>query len=331
RAGLSARPFAVARYTSGPMQALLARTLAAAPFDAVICDTPYGAANLPALHCPLLLHAHNLEHDLVRQYARVARNPAVRVYAHLEAAHLRRWERALARRAQAILSCSAADRRRFAALAPETPAVVAPNVLCLSDYAAGPAGDDRTLVYQGGMDWLPNRDAVAYFAARILPLVRQRVPQARLVAAGRTPPPKFARHWRRAAGVEFTGTLPDLRPIIRQSALSIVPLRLGGGTRLKILEAAALGRAIVSTRLGAEGLAFTPGAEIEIADGATAFAQAVISLLLDRQRRAAMGAAARRRIEQSYGLPQLCVSLRRALRLVQPQRAAEPLTLGLGA
>lgn len=318
RALTSSLPFAVARFTAPGMRALLARTLESARFDAIICDTPYGAANLPTTRLPLILHAHNVEHDVIRQYARLAGNPGIGLYANLEARRMRCWEQQLAQKAAAILACSAPDRRRFRQLAHDTPVVVAPNVLCLSDYTAAPVGDDRTLVYQGGMDWMPNRDAVAFFASRILPLIRRGVPQARLVAAGRTPPPRFARRWRNAAGVEFTGTLPDLRAIVAQSAVSVVPLRMGGGTRLKILEAAALGRAIISTPLGAEGLCFAPGVEMEIAANPAAFARLATDLLLDRQRRAALGAAARSWVERSYGLNQLRDALRHTFGLIGP-------------
>lgn len=321
RALLSPQPYAARRYTSGAMQALLSRTLESQRCDAVICDLPYGTANLPAAglrNVPVILHAHNVEHDLLRQYGHLTANPVVSLYAQLEASRMRQWEQAIARRAAAVLACSDADRRRFLHLAPQTPVVVTPNVLCLSDYAATSGGDDRTLIYPGGLDWLPNRDAVAFFASSILPLIRREAPRARLVAAGRNPPRAFARHWRRAAGVEFTGTLPDLRPVIRQAAMTVVPLRIGGGTRLKILEAAALGRAVISTRIGAEGLNFTPGVEIELADGPADFARAAAALLRDRPRRLALGAAARQRVERCHGLSQLRQALREALAVAAP-------------
>ena len=327
----SSIPFAIARFAVPGMRALLARTLESARFDALICDTPFGAANLPATELPLILHAHNVEHDLIRQYAHLARNPGIRAYATLEGARMRRWEQKIARQAAVILACSAADRGRFQRLAPGTPVVVAPNVICLSEYTAAPVGDDRTLIYQGGMDWMPNRDAVAFFAANILPLIRRRVPQARLLAAGRTPPPRFARRWRNAAGVEFTGTLPDLRAIVAQSAVSVVPLRIGGGTRLKILEAAALGRAIISTPLGAEGLCFTAGVDMEIAANPATFARLATDLLLDRQRRAALGAAARSWVERSYGLHQLRDALRHAFDLIGPTTVPAAITTAAAA
>ncbi|MGH9525755.1 MAG: glycosyltransferase [Terriglobales bacterium] len=333
RALFSSQAYASGRYASPAMRALLARLLASTRFAAVICDLPYGAANLPAAlgGVPLILHTHNVEHDLLRQYARRSVNPAVRLYARLEARRMRHCEQAVARRAAAVLVCSSADQRRFLALAPRTPMLVAPNVVCLSDYAASSGGDDRTLIYPGGMDWLPNRDAVVFFARSVLPRIRQQVPQARLLAAGRNPPPAFARHWRRAAGVEFTGTLPDLRPIIRQAALTIVPLRLGGGTRLKILESAALARAIVSTHLGAEGLTFVPGREIELADTPATLAQAAVALLQDRPRRLALGAAARQRVEQCYGLDQLRQALAQALEFaVGPAAGRAPARLACG-
>jgi glycosyltransferase involved in cell wall biosynthesis len=143
--------------------------------------------------------------------------------------------------------------------------------------------------------------------------VRRGWPAARLVVAGRNPPDAFRSRWTRPGAVEFTGTVDDMRPLIARAALSVVPLRIGSGTRLKILEAAAMERAVVSTRLGAEGLAFVEGEEIVLADEPQAFADAVVGLLADPERRAALGRAARRRVEAEYSPRVVREQLRRAL------------------
>ena len=155
------------------------------------------------------------------------------------------------------------------------------------------------------MDWFPNRDALEYFVRAIFPLVQKEVPGVRLIAAGRNPSPEFRARFADVSALEFTGTLPDLRPVIAKAAVCVVPLRIGSGTRLKILEAGAMGKAMVSTTVGAEGLDFVPGKEILIADDPAEFARNVVELLRDPARRKAIGEAARHRVLQDYDVTAL--------------------------
>jgi glycosyltransferase involved in cell wall biosynthesis len=168
------------------------------------------------------------------------------------------------------------------------------------------------------MDWFPNRDAVTFFVARILPVLKQSVLHIRFVVAGRNPPPAFVSKFAGVSGIEFTGNVPDMRTEIAKAAVCIVPLRIGSGTRLKILEAAAMAKPVVSTRIGAEGLNFVDGEEIVLADEPRAFAHAIVDLLADPARRRTMGGAARRRVEIQYSIS----ALRGALRTVLAQLPA---------
>ena len=163
------------------------------------------------------------------------------------------------------------------------------------------------------MDWLPNCDALEYFVREIFPLIQSGIPQVRLIAAGRSPSPEFRAKFSRISGLEFTGTLPDLRPVIAKAAVSIIPLRIGTGTRLKILECGAMGKAMVSTTIGAEGLDFVPGREILIADTPREFADGVVELLRDPVRRRSLGQAARRRVAADYDLIALERSIEHSL------------------
>ncbi|MBK5295255.1 MAG: glycosyltransferase, partial [Acidobacteriia bacterium] len=167
-------------------------------------------------------------------------------------------------------------------------------------------------LYTGGMDWYPNRDAVKYFVDQVFPTLRQQAPGARFVVAGRNPSDEFRREFAGMADVVFTGTVPDMRAEIAKAQVCVVPLRIGSGTRLKILEAAAISKPIVSTSLGAEGLEFRNGSEILIADDAQSFAHATAALLRDPARRAQFGAAARRRVQERYSLAALAAALRTA-------------------
>jgi glycosyltransferase involved in cell wall biosynthesis len=313
--------YAARRYRSAEMARRVAARLASADFDAVIADTVFATVNLPPTDVPLVLNNVDVEHVILERYSRSSRHPLKRPYAALEARRLRRFEAAACAGAAVAMPCSRVDEAWLRALCPGLRTVVVPNVVDTDEYLPAPACGD-VVSFQGGLDWYPNRDAVRFFARAILPLVRQAQPSARFVVAGRNPPARFRREMT-ALGVELTGTVPDMRPVLAQSAVCVVPLRIGSGTRIKILEAAAMGRAVVSTTMGAEGLDFADGKEILLADEPAAFAHAVVGLLASGARRRQLGLAARRRVEESYGLPVLRTQLRRVLEEVRPARAPE--------
>ncbi|MBI3491888.1 MAG: glycosyltransferase [Acidobacteria bacterium] len=160
------------------------------------------------------------------------------------------------------------------------------------------------LVFTGSMDWFPNEDAVLNFVDAILPRIRAAVPAVTLSVVGRAPSAPL-RAAVEAAGGRVTGTVPDVRPFVDRASVYVVPLRVGGGTRLKIFEALAMGKAVVSTSVGAEGLPIAPGVHFVQADEPRAFADAVVSLLRDPARRRALGAAGRRLVEEKYSWTQV--------------------------
>jgi glycosyltransferase involved in cell wall biosynthesis len=155
------------------------------------------------------------------------------------------------------------------------------------------------MVFTGSMDWLPNEDGMVYFVRDVLPLIRREEPSATLSIVGRAPTPAIAKLGSEY-GVEVTGRVDDVRPHMAAAAVYVVPLRIGGGTRLKIFEAMAMGKPVVSTTVGAEGLPVQPGADIAIADSASAFADAVVRLFRDEAERTRMGEAARRLVAERY-------------------------------
>jgi glycosyltransferase involved in cell wall biosynthesis len=302
------RPYSVDRFASSDMRRLVEQRLQANDVDAVICDV-FTSANVPDTRVPIVLNHENVEHTMLGRYCEVERNPAKRAYAWLEYLKMRRWERRACARARVGLACSDVDGRILERLSPVTPSVTVPNVVDLDGVDLGGPEEPSTILFQGGMDWLPNRDAVDFFATAIFPRIRALVPEARLVVAGRNPSPAFVASFAHVPAMRFTGTVPDMRTVIGSAAVSVAPLRIGSGTRLKIIEAAALGKPVVSTRIGAEGLDFVDGEEILLADDPARFAEAVAGLLGDSARRRRIGGAARRRVEQAYSLP----ALRRAL------------------
>src|SRR5262249_25780924 len=155
------------------------------------------------------------------------------------------------------------------------------------------------VVFIGSMDWLPNQDGVAFFVQEGWPLIRRVRPQAVFpVVCPR--PPWSVRRLERVPGVEVVGTVPDVRPYLAQAAVVVVPLLVGGGTRIKIFEALAMAKAVVSTTIGAEGLPVTSGEHLLLADGADAFADAVLQLLDDVKLRTRLGQTASRLVQAHY-------------------------------
>jgi glycosyltransferase involved in cell wall biosynthesis len=289
--------------------------------EIVVCDTVFSAANLPDTDIPLVINNPDVEFMILQRYLEFENNPAIRWYVRHEAGRVRHWETSICRRAQVCMACSENDRKILAGLAPQTQVVLVPNVVDTDFYVPDFNGSEmgRTLIFQGGMDWFPNRDAVEFFVEQILPLLRNDVPDLEFIAAGRNPSPELVARFGSRNGVRFTGTVPDMRPYLEQASVCVVPLRMGSGTRLKILEAAAAGKPIVSTRLGAEGLDFCAGRDILIADKPEEFATAIKSLLLNPEKRISMAKAARELVERQYSYAALTKRVAEALKMVRTQ------------
>jgi polysaccharide biosynthesis protein PslH len=314
RALASNLPSGAWRLRSEAMQAAVADITVKQHFDLVICDDVYQFKNLPApCPVPVVLNKHTIVHEEVRRFLEHRRNPLVLAYGWTEYRRLLRLEKEACANVTAVWTCSERDRHVLVGPNSSVSSAVVPNVINFEDYKPSATDDGRTVVYVGAMDWLPNRDAVEFFVSDVMPELRRLVPDVRFVVAGREPPPNFRRRLERAPNVRFTGTLPDLRPVIAQAAVCAVPLRSGSGTRLKILEAAAMAKAVVSTTIGAEGLNLIDGKEIVIADECKAMARAIADLLGDRQRRTEIGLAAHYHVSAKYGIPALRQSVREAL------------------
>jgi glycosyltransferase involved in cell wall biosynthesis len=249
----------------------------------------------------VVLGEHNVEWDLNRQVAERERGLIRRLYGGMDWRKLRREEEQAWRDHDGVTVCSPNDLERLAAVAPAARAAVIPNAVDLEHYRplpTHPAPDPRTIVFFGSQGYAPNADAILHFLDRIWPQVQARAPEPRLEIIGPGAPPEVQA--RRGPQVEVAGFVDDLRPRLARAAVVIAPLRMGGGTRLKILEAMAMGRPVVSTSLGAEGLEVEHGVELLLADTPETFAAAVGDLLADPERARRIGEAARARVEQQY-------------------------------
>ena len=299
-------PYAVAKYRSAAYRRAIEQLLNDRQFDAIVCDFLPPVVNLPdKLPCPAILFTHNVESEIWRRHAENAGNRAARLLLSEQRRRMARFERDALSRFDLVLAVSDTDRQTFGRLYPgalRTPAHVVQTGVDTAYFApvSGTSPGRRAhLVFTGSMDWLPNEDAMQYFVREILPRIRQVEPEATLSIIGRSPTPAVKR-LADIAGIEVTGRVDDVRPHIAAGAVYVVPLRIGGGTRLKIFEAMAMGKAVVSTTVGAEGLPVTPGGNIVIADEPARFAQAVIHLIRDQDARVRVETAARRLVVERY-------------------------------
>ncbi len=310
----SPMPYGAWRHRSKAMRSAIKELLQREQFDGILCDDIYNVQNLPAAtRVPVILNKHDITHVILKRYLAYEKNPLKVGYGWLEYAKLRRWELRACRRSGFVLACSEHDASLLRALCPGVRFSVVPNVIDVDSYAPADEDDGRTVLYIGALDWLPNQDAAMFFASAILPKLREIVPATRFRVVGRNAPEELQHRLEQIPSVEFVGGVPDIRGELAKASICAVPLRIGSGTRLKILEAAAMGKAVVSTRVGAEGLNLADGSEILLADDPTEFAQAAAGLLTDYSRRREMGSAACRRVRQEYSLAALRKSLRQAL------------------
>jgi polysaccharide biosynthesis protein PslH len=178
---------------------------------------------------------------------------------------------------------------------------------------AGEAQPKTDLVFVGSMDWMPNIDGVVWFVNEVLPLIKRKLPECSLAVVGRTPAHEVTELAERQPGIRITGTVEDVRPWLWESKVSIVPLRIGGGTRLKIFEAMAARTPVVSTTVGAEGLDISPGENILIADEPEAFAEACVRLITDANERKRLADAGWQLVETKHSWEAASVEFERAL------------------
>jgi glycosyltransferase involved in cell wall biosynthesis len=281
-AGLfSAMPLAVRRYQSDAMKRQVDALTRSARFDAIVCDFLFAAPNIPDLGACVLFQ-HNVEAVIWKRHVEHARSRLGQAYFRGQYRRMLRYESEVCRAVKNVIAVSEEDAAGMRA-AYGVSRVNAVRTGVDVDYFAPRADEGITtdLVFLGSMDWMPNVDGVTWFAGEVLPLIRKRRPECSLVIAGRRPDAEIRRLAGKDAGIQVTGTVDDVRPFLWGSTVAIVPLRIGGGTRLKIYEAMAARVPVVSTTIGAEGLDVRKGENILIADSAREFADGCLRLLED--------------------------------------------------
>ncbi|HEX9565337.1 MAG TPA: glycosyltransferase [Gemmatimonadaceae bacterium] len=281
---VSPLPYAVSKYRSAAMRAAVTRTVNLHKVDLLVCDFLFPAQNVPpALSCRTVLFQHNVEAAIWRRHVEVRGNPLSRAYFREQWRRMVRYERAECRRFDTVVAVSRADAEELERAYALRRVKDVPTGVDTGFFAPGGRAErqPRELVFTGSMDWIPNEDGIVWFVDTVLPRIHASMPDVSLTVVGRNPPARVKALAERDSRVRVTGSVPDVRPHLERAALFVVPLRVGGGTRLKIYEALAMELPVVSTTIGAEGLPLQPGRHLIVADGAEDFAAAVLRLLSD--------------------------------------------------
>jgi polysaccharide biosynthesis protein PslH len=323
-------PYAVSRFACRAVEHPLKRWYAEQAFDVAVCDFLDAAVNFPEeLNIPTVLFQHNVESEIWRRHATNGSSPIKKAVYGLEFSKMRRYEQAMVRRFHHVIAVSEHDKKLMSAWVDPGRLTVVPTGVDTREFHPGPksAQQKALVLFVGAMDWEPNVDAVEYFCGEIWPGILGKVPNAQFRIVGRNPGSKVRRL--ECDSVEVTGRVPSVVDHLREAAVVVVPLRIGGGTRLKIYEAMAMGKAVVSTTVGAEGLDVHHRRDILLCDTPAGFAESVVTMMQD--------AAARDRVERAaaelaanYGWPligerfgQILQAVRRSMEMVPSYAAAD--------
>jgi len=299
----SRAPYAVSKFTARQVRETVSDWIRQQKFDVAVCDFLSSALNFPDhLATPSALFQHNVETVLWKRKAEFEVKTVDRIVSKIEYAKMVRFEPAQVRRFHHVIAVSEADRQAMSGMVDPSHISVVPTGVDLSKYEYDPQVEPNCplVVYTGSMDWEANIDGVEFFCREIWPVVLRKVPNARFRIVGRDPHPRVKKL--ASDSVEVTGTVPSIVPHLREAAVFVVPLRIGGGTRIKIYEGMATGKATVATSVGAEGLDVQHGRDILLEDDPKAFAEAIVTLLKDpgmRRRYEAAAAATARKYDWS--------------------------------
>ena len=252
------------------------------PFEAAVCDFVQSALIFQNInHLRTVLFQHNVESQIMTRHVERTTNPAMKLFWRLQRKKMLWFEKKACRRFDAVIAVSEQDKTTFESLYGLDNVRTIPTGVDVDFFAP----DSETPVkansisFCGSMDWLPNEDAMIFFIREVLPLIKEKKPDVSLTIIGRNPSPNLKNLLKTQEDVVLTGWVEDTRPYIAESQVVIVPIRIGGGTRMKIYEAMSMGKAVVSTPVGAEGLPVLNGENIVIEDDPSGFATAVLQLM----------------------------------------------------
>ena len=300
KAFLRRQPITVARYDLSAYRQKFRELLATETFDLVHYEMFHTAQLHTETDLPGVLSQQNVDSAIWRRLCSETENPFYKFAYWTQQLAFQRYERVLSPKFEAVTCTSDIDAAVFQRHCADDVIEIIPNGVDVTHYLPDFTSEvPAHLIYIGSMDWYPNEDAVGFFADEVLPRIQERVPDVRFSIVGGNPSARVQKLAERE-GVVVTGRVPEIKPYFAEATVFVVPLRIGSGTRLKILEALAMGKAIVSTSVGAEGLDLRDGEEVFIADEPATFADAVTRLLTDVPLRRRIGKNGRTRVEQDY-------------------------------
>jgi glycosyltransferase involved in cell wall biosynthesis len=296
---ISLRPYYCRDVYSRDMQSAIDDLCSAQQFDIIQVETSFLCDFRFPADARLVVDEHNIESEVFRRMCEGERSVSRRAFNRIEYLRCRRFERTSWKRADACVVTSDRELPTVRACAPNTPVATVPNSVDLAYFAPSDnVPEPHSVVFNGILTYRPNVDAVRYLIDDIWPLVRARHPDAKLTLIGRSD--GVDTRAMMAPGVELLGEVPDIRPYVHRAAIVAVPVRIGGGTRLKVVEGLAMGKPIVSTTLGCEGLAVRDGEHLLIGDDPAAFASRIFDVFENPQRSGDLGRAGRRLVEGRY-------------------------------
>jgi glycosyltransferase involved in cell wall biosynthesis len=305
---ISPHAYAIKKYESREMRRQILQREQEGAFDLLVCDFLAPAVNVPAgLTTPTVLFQHNVEAMIWKRHYEVQTNPVKKAYLYGQWQKMRRFEREMCRRFDSVIAVSADDREQMKDEYGAEAVFDVPTGVDTEFFRPGSKVKPQahSLVFTGSMDWLPNDDGIRYFMREIMPLIKNKVPDVSLTVVGRNPASALVDLSKEDKSLIITGRVDDVRPYMENATAYIVPLRIGGGTRLKIYEAMAMERAVVSTTVGAEGLPLTNGVELLLADEPSTFADAVVRVLTDNVYASGLGKRAATVVRENFGWRQV--------------------------
>lgn len=279
------------------------RTLLAQRPDVVVVDFPHAMVLMPPepLPAPIVLFTHNVEAEIFARHRDVSRDPFRRAIWENQRSKMERFESSALKRARAVVAVSDRDAATFRATYDAGNVQVIPTGVDLDFFRYRPPSSNLTVVFTGSMDWMANIDGIEFLLRDVWPRVQSAEPLARMTVVGRNPPPRLIEEARRRGySWTFTGWVSETRPWVWNAAAFVIPLRVGGGTRLKVWEAMAMGSVVVSTRLGVEGLPVENGKHCLLADDPAALAQSLVRVLRDSRLRERLSQSARAHVEGNF-------------------------------
>jgi polysaccharide biosynthesis protein PslH len=296
-------PYAVEKYRSEPMRRAIELEISGGNYDLVVCDFLVPSINLPEeMNCASVLFQHNVESMIWQRHYETQSSRLKKRFFFNQWQKMQAYERQACRRFDAVIAVSGVDRDLMREQFSLGEVYDVPTGVD-TDYFQ-PLGGERQpaeVVFTGSMDWMPNEDAILYFADNILPLITRALPDVKLTVVGRNPTGRVRALAEANRQIKITGRVEDVRPYVDRASAYVVPIRVGGGTRLKIYEAMAMEKVVISTTVGAEGLPVRDGEELIIADRPGEFADAVIRTLRDEQFARKIGQSARRVVCEQFG------------------------------